>query len=230
MGKLAFTAKRSRDVEVGRDELVAPLLAQQGKLVLQVCNTSYYEDPRLFNVTNAGAGCGGAKVNPICLDSFYTACLRTWYCPRYCTQDYHCVTAYNAAQGEGTLDQSTVTCRGANKGTHISRGVCAVKISMCTNVTITPDAASVKSISETCKPHANPQVCQKDRAVVKFDRWGSFWWAVPVQDGGATRETAFWAGRADEFTSSSDADVLDTTPADRTSDYLYGHDDNLVGV
>jgi len=203
MGALAFTKHRIEEAEVALPDKIRPLLAEQGKLTLQLCNSSWFEDPRVFDVSQHSSGCMGVKLNPICLDSAYVQCPRTWICPRYCNQDYHCVTKFNAAEGESLLHQGSIACRGAHKGTHVLRGTCAARVSMCTNLTITTTPSILHSENQQCTASANPQPCKRDAIVMKFDRWGSFWWGLPVPEGHATTETSFWAGRAVEYLSAN---------------------------
>ena len=88
---------------------------------------------------------------------------------------------------------------------------------MCTNLTVTTEPTVLQSESEQCKAAANPNVCKRDAIVMKFDRWGSFWWGLPIQQGYATKETEFWTGRAREYLISTETEVADLLFANNTA-------------
>ena len=73
----------------------------------------------------------------------------------------------------------------------------------------------MKSLSDVCRPSATPKSCLRDGLISKFDRWGSFYWSVPLQEALATQKTGYWSTRAQEYLVSTDAEMIDISPKDR---------------
>jgi len=54
MGELAFSKTRIVEREMKGTAMIVPALKEEGSLVLEMCNSSWVEDDRLFDLENPG--------------------------------------------------------------------------------------------------------------------------------------------------------------------------------
>ena len=111
-------------------------------------------------------------------------------------------------QLETGMNPGSVLCLGDNKGTYISKGTCAVKLSMCTNLTIAYTPSNSTALSEPCLT----QQCKRDPFLLKFDRFGSFQWGIPLHEDAGTVETRYWGTQAKKYLEMSAPEWFDILP------------------